>query len=108
MLLIKSIEECAGFDKGVLRGCCGAEGPYNYNASARCGIPPSTCCEEPSAFASWDGIHLTEAAYRLVVQGLLDGPYTTPHMTTVVLTDYICTESQSAILFWSVKISVGC
>ncbi|KAI3470215.1 hypothetical protein Pfo_026878 [Paulownia fortunei] len=73
-----------GFTKGILRACCGAGGgPYNYNASAPCGILPATCCDDPSSFASWDGMHFTEAAYRLIAQGLLQGPYTIPHIATI-------------------------
>ncbi|KAL6546528.1 hypothetical protein OROMI_022249 [Orobanche minor] len=72
-----------GFTNGGLRACCGAGGSYNYNASALCGIQPSTCCDDPSSFASWDGLHFTDAAYKLITQGLLEGPYTIPHMTTI-------------------------
>ncbi|KAI3456179.1 hypothetical protein Pfo_012842 [Paulownia fortunei] len=72
-----------GFTKGILRACCGAGGSYNYNASAPCGVPRATCCDDPSSFASWDGIHFTEAAYRLIAQGLLEGPYTTPDIRTI-------------------------
>ncbi|KAG8385465.1 hypothetical protein BUALT_Bualt03G0048100 [Buddleja alternifolia] len=72
-----------GFSKGILRACCGTGGIYNYNASAECGIVPSTSCDDPSSLASWDGMHFTEAAYRVIAQGLLEGPYTTPQFRTV-------------------------
>ncbi|KAG8385466.1 hypothetical protein BUALT_Bualt03G0048200 [Buddleja alternifolia] len=72
-----------GFTKGILRACCGAGGPYNFNISAMCGILPASSCDDPSSFASWDGIHFTEAAYRVITQGLLEGEYTTPHIRTV-------------------------
>ncbi|CAA0823650.1 GDSL esterase/lipase [Striga hermonthica] len=72
-----------GFTKGIFRACCGGGGPYNYNKSALCGFPPSTCCEEPGSSASWDGLHFTEAAYRLIAQGLLHGPYTVPQISAV-------------------------
>lgn len=71
-----------GFSKEILKACCGSGGPYNYNETAECGIPPSASCEDPATYANWDGIHFTEATYRLVAEGLLQGPYTTPHITT--------------------------
>ncbi|KAK4491639.1 hypothetical protein RD792_002400 [Penstemon davidsonii] len=72
-----------GFGNRVLRACCGVGGPYNYNLSAMCGTEKATCCEDPSMFASWDGIHFTEEACRLIAQGLLEGPYTIPHIRTI-------------------------
>ncbi|KAL0398500.1 UNVERIFIED_CONTAM: GDSL esterase/lipase [Sesamum radiatum] len=73
-----------GFTKGsTLRACCGAGGPYNFNESALCGSSPSVCCDNPSSFVSWDGIHYTEAAYRWIAKGLLRGPYTHPLISTI-------------------------
>ncbi|KAL8494463.1 hypothetical protein ACS0TY_025318 [Phlomoides rotata] len=73
-----------GFRGGnILKACCGAGGPYNYNRTTLCGTPPATSCDDPSSFVSWDGIHLTEAAYRLIAQGMLEGSYTTPQISTV-------------------------
>ncbi|PIN18839.1 Sinapine esterase [Handroanthus impetiginosus] len=46
--------------------------------SQRCGHPEATCCDDPSMFISWDGWHLTEAAYRIIAQDLLQGRYTNP------------------------------
>ncbi|XP_047968363.1 GDSL esterase/lipase At1g28580-like [Salvia hispanica] len=72
-----------GFSKDIiLSACCGGGGPYNYNGTGKCGIPPARSCDDPASYASWDGIHLTEAAYRLIAQGLLQGPYAIPHITT--------------------------
>ncbi|KAM7525022.1 hypothetical protein LguiA_014924 [Lonicera macranthoides] len=45
--------------------CNGRGGPYNYKASLLCGNPPSTTCEDPSQYANWDGLHLTDAANKL-------------------------------------------
>lgn len=39
-------------------------------------------CDDPSKYVSWDGIHLTEAAYRIIANSLLEGPYTNPQITT--------------------------
>ncbi|KAI4368140.1 hypothetical protein MLD38_016732 [Melastoma candidum] len=65
-----------GFSKGALRACCGGGGPYNFNNSARCGHIGSTVCKDPSAFANWDGIHLTDAAYGHIARRLITGRYT--------------------------------
>ncbi|KAF5761786.1 putative sinapine esterase [Helianthus annuus] len=67
-----------GFTNGALKACCGCGGPYNYNASARCGDASTTLCDEPDKYVSWDGVHLTEAAYKLISKSLFQGPYTTP------------------------------
>uniref|UniRef100_R7W0D0 GDSL esterase/lipase n=1 Tax=Aegilops tauschii TaxID=37682 RepID=R7W0D0_AEGTA len=54
-----------GFHKQPPRACCGApgKGPYNFNLTAKCGEPGATPCADPKTHWSWDGIHLTEAAY---------------------------------------------
>ncbi|XP_010277742.1 PREDICTED: GDSL esterase/lipase At1g28610-like [Nelumbo nucifera] len=67
-----------GFTNGALTACCGGGGPYNYDRTAMCGDAGSRTCEDPSSYVSWDGIHLTEAAYRLIAEGLIRGPYAVP------------------------------
>lgn len=67
-----------GFTGGTLTACCGGGGPYNFNNSARCGHIGSRTCSNPSSHANWDGIHLTEAAYRYIAMGLVSGSFTTP------------------------------
>ncbi|KAL5989585.1 hypothetical protein ACLOJK_010478 [Asimina triloba] len=66
-----------GFSNGALKACCGGGGPYNYNLSAPCGSGLEQACGDPSTYVSWDGIHLTEAAYRSIARGLMDEPYFT-------------------------------
>ncbi|OAY26296.1 GDSL esterase/lipase At5g45910 [Manihot esculenta] len=73
------------FYNGVLTACCGGGGPYNFNNSARCGHIGSKACLNSSTFANWDGIHLTEAAYRTIAMGLINGPFTTPPLKTFPL-----------------------
>ncbi|KAK7246384.1 hypothetical protein RIF29_41252 [Crotalaria pallida] len=60
-----------------LETCCGMGGPYNYNMLVACGDPRVTACDDPSQYITWDGVHLTEAAYRLIAQSLINliGPY---------------------------------
>ncbi|KAI9096370.1 hypothetical protein K1719_026089 [Acacia pycnantha] len=55
-----------------LKACCGSEGAYNFNASlGKCGDAKVKACDDPSKYISWDGIHMTEAAHRWIVKGLL-------------------------------------
>ncbi|KDP21068.1 hypothetical protein JCGZ_21539 [Jatropha curcas] len=70
-----------GFYNGVLTACCGGGGSYNFNNFARCGHVGSKACVNPSTYANWDGIHLTEAAYRIIAMGLINGSFSTPPLT---------------------------
>ncbi|XP_051125545.1 GDSL esterase/lipase At1g28580-like isoform X2 [Andrographis paniculata] len=71
-----------GFRNQILRSCCGGGGTYNYNPVEQCGSPQATCCRDPAEYISWDGIHFTEAANRVMAKGLLQGPYTDPPFST--------------------------
>lgn len=68
----------SGFYGGTQVACCGIGGPHNFNVSTLCGSKGMTVCTKPSAFVSWDGIHLTKAAHRHIFKGLLNGPFTSP------------------------------
>ncbi|KAL8211104.1 hypothetical protein R6Q57_005541 [Mikania cordata] len=67
-----------GLENGALRACCGGGGPYNFNYTARCGQIGSKACKDPWTYANWDGVHLTETAYRHISTGLLKGTFTSP------------------------------
>jgi phospholipase/lecithinase/hemolysin len=57
-----------------LAACCrGGGGPYNFKFTTFCGAPGSTACADPSKSISWDGIHFTEAANRLIASAILSG-----------------------------------
>ena len=72
-----------GFIGGTRTACCGGGGPYNYNASAECGQGPLIrACDDPSQYVSWDGIHLTEAAYRLIANAILEETYMHYHSSS--------------------------
>ncbi|CAN0880683.1 GDSL esterase/lipase At1g28570 [Linum grandiflorum] len=50
-----------GFTGGVLKPCCD-------------GIKQGTrCCDNPSTYVSWDGVHFTETVYELIAKGILMG-----------------------------------
>ncbi|CAD6240637.1 unnamed protein product [Miscanthus lutarioriparius] len=59
-----------GFDEGLTL-CCGGPGRFNYNRHVFCGDPGANECKDPSARLFWDGVHLTEAAYRYIAAGWL-------------------------------------
>uniref|UniRef100_A0A0D9WQW9 Esterase n=1 Tax=Leersia perrieri TaxID=77586 RepID=A0A0D9WQW9_9ORYZ len=64
----------------AMQACCGAggQGNYNFNLKKKCGEEGASVCSNPSSYVSWDGIHMTEAAYRYVANGWLNGPYAEP------------------------------
>uniref|UniRef100_A0A453MNJ2 GDSL esterase/lipase n=2 Tax=Aegilops tauschii TaxID=37682 RepID=A0A453MNJ2_AEGTS len=45
--------------------------------TAACGLPGVSACTNPATHINWDGIHLTESAYRLIATGWLLGPLRT-------------------------------
>ncbi|KAG6506405.1 hypothetical protein ZIOFF_031728 [Zingiber officinale] len=71
------------FTAGALRTCCGNGGRlYNYDQSRRCNDKGYTVCENISTHVSWDGIHMTEAAHRVIASGWLYGPFVDPSILT--------------------------
>lgn len=70
----------SGFNESTHVACCGGGGPFNFNVSKMCSAPGSNVCKDPSAYIFWDGVHLTEAAYRHIAKGLLNGPFTSPRL----------------------------
>ena len=56
--------------------CCGKGDQYNLGGV--CGTGDATVCPDPSKHINWDGFHLTEASYRLVAKGLIEGPFANP------------------------------
>ncbi|KEH17248.1 putative sinapine esterase [Medicago truncatula] len=59
-----------GFDKdAIFKACCGG-----------CGSLIATVCSDPSKRINWDGPHFTEAAYKLIAKGLVEGPFSNPSL----------------------------
>ncbi|CAN6311258.1 unnamed protein product [Urochloa humidicola] len=74
--VIRAVESPAsyGFGDKPLAACCGGGGnPYNFDLTAFCGTPGSAACADPSEYVSWDGVHFTEAANRLIARAVLGG-----------------------------------
>ncbi|KAI3741666.1 hypothetical protein L1987_59340 [Smallanthus sonchifolius] len=90
-----------GFTNGALRACCGGGGPYNYNQLIACADPTSTTCAQPETYANWDGLHLTEAAYRVIFKSLFQGTYTTPQFNSLCPTSNVQARDASSSLVQS-------
>ncbi|XP_027172263.1 GDSL esterase/lipase At5g03980-like [Coffea eugenioides] len=61
-----------GFDRGsLLKSCCGIGGIYNYDGRRMCGTPGVPVCREPEKYIHWDGIHMTQKAYRHMSEFLI-------------------------------------
>lgn len=63
----------------LFKVCCGSGGgTYNFDASSTCGSPASTACTNPSQYINWDGVHLTEAMYKVLAHSFLNGTFCHP------------------------------
>ncbi|XP_022897500.1 GDSL esterase/lipase At3g48460-like [Olea europaea var. sylvestris] len=61
-----------GFDLNSLQKACrGSGGTYKFNLTKMCGLPGVSVCPSPSRCMSWDGIHLTQHAYKLMAGWLI-------------------------------------
>uniref|UniRef100_A0A1J3I7V0 GDSL esterase/lipase n=1 Tax=Noccaea caerulescens TaxID=107243 RepID=A0A1J3I7V0_NOCCA len=77
-----------GFETRPLPACCGSGGSYHFTFGKKCGFQGVEACNDPSKHVNWDGVHLTEAAYRLIAEGLLEGHYAFPPF------DWSCLSSE--------------
>lgn len=77
---------CSGISN-ALRACCGYGGEYNFNTQIRCGsrgrfngsnLDLSYPCMNPSAHASWDGIHPSQQMNWIVATAFMRGKHITP------------------------------
>ncbi|XP_066377879.1 acetylajmalan esterase-like [Miscanthus floridulus] len=71
-----------GFDAASTRkACCGGGGgEYNFDWRRMCGFDGAAACAEPSTYLSWDGIHMTQAAYRAMSRLIYHGKYLQPQI----------------------------
>ncbi|XBI40434.1 acetylajmalan esterase-like isoform X2 [Triticum dicoccoides] len=70
-----------GFDEdSTHKACCGAGGKYNYDERRACGVEGAAVCADPSAYVSWDGIHMTQAAYKAMSRLIYHGRYLQPQI----------------------------
>ncbi|XP_021749086.1 acetylajmalan esterase-like [Chenopodium quinoa] len=60
-----------GFDE-TLRTCCGmGDNSANFGITKICGFKGVPVCPNPDKSVSWDGIHMTERAYKIMADWLL-------------------------------------
>ncbi|XP_073035532.1 GDSL esterase/lipase At3g48460 [Primulina eburnea] len=65
--------------KELYKVCCGyGGGEYNFDYFHACGSPDSSSCTDPSEYVNWDGVHLTEAMYRVVADAFVNGTFSDP------------------------------
>ncbi|WRX25187.1 hypothetical protein QQP08_017674 [Theobroma cacao] len=64
--------ELLGFDtKSTQKACCGIGGDYDYTLTRMCGAPGVPVCSDPDQYVSWDGVHLTQKAYKFMAGWLI-------------------------------------
>ncbi|KAK6141054.1 hypothetical protein DH2020_025206 [Rehmannia glutinosa] len=75
-----------GMQHGIT-ACCGhGGGTYNFNPQVFCGNTKeidgqrvtASACSDPQNYVSWDGIHLTENANKMMAYAILSGSYFDP------------------------------
>ncbi|KAL2459513.1 GDSL esterase/lipase [Forsythia ovata] len=65
--------------KELFKVCCGSGGgTYNFDVFGTCGSPASSACANPSQYINWDGVHLTEAMYKVMAHSFLNGTFCHP------------------------------
>lgn len=65
--------------KHSTKACCGhGGGDYNFDPKALCGNMLASACEDPQNYVSWDGIHFTEAANKIIAKAILNGSLSDP------------------------------
>ncbi|EEF51862.1 Esterase precursor, putative [Ricinus communis] len=65
--------------KEPFKACCGSsDPPYNFSVFATCGTTSASACPNPAQYINWDGVHLTEAMYKVLTGMFLYGTYSRP------------------------------
>ncbi|XP_028096584.1 GDSL esterase/lipase At5g03980-like [Camellia sinensis] len=60
-----------GFDvMSLQKACCGIGGNYNFSLTRMCGAGLPVC-SNPNQHISWDGVHLTQEAYKFMTGWLI-------------------------------------
>ena len=60
-----TVSQWTGFNAASLqKACCGVGGAYDFSLDKMCGAPDVPVCPNPDEFFSWDGIHMTQNAYK--------------------------------------------
>ncbi|KAL8140131.1 hypothetical protein V2J09_006152 [Rumex salicifolius] len=69
-----------GFEEdGVFKACCGkGDNDYNCDSNEQCGTEGVPVCSDPAKRLSWDGLHLTQQAYKHLADWLLSDMFSLP------------------------------
>lgn len=54
-----------------MKACCGTGGENNFDTTKMCGGPGVPACPRPELYIHWDGIHLTQQAYRKIADAII-------------------------------------
>ncbi|XP_038881048.1 GDSL esterase/lipase At1g28570-like [Benincasa hispida] len=63
-----------------------------FNEHIKHGVPFFTSCDDPSKYVNWDGLHLTEAAHKLIAMDLLQGSNTSPQTKGLCISKNVATK----------------
>lgn len=66
------------------KACCGIGEPYNFDMFNVCGMSSVSSCKNPSEYINWDGVHLTEAMYKVVHDMFIEGGFTHPPFSNLL------------------------
>ncbi|GLJ30084.1 hypothetical protein SUGI_0594900 [Cryptomeria japonica] len=83
-----------GFQE-TTKACCGVGGNYNYDYAVQCGSSgtikgqnvTAVACANPGAHVTWDGVHWTDEANRLLTKQILSGNYFEPSFSLAKFCD---------------------
>ncbi|KAI7742284.1 hypothetical protein M8C21_002472, partial [Ambrosia artemisiifolia] len=75
-----------GLKYGTIACCGNGGGRYNFNPQVFCGNTKfingqnltASACDDPENYVSWDGVHTTEAANKIIVDAIFSGDFTDP------------------------------
>ncbi|KAG8363815.1 hypothetical protein BUALT_Bualt19G0061500 [Buddleja alternifolia] len=71
MALLRNAQRLRFDVKNLQKACCGIGGKYNFDFKRTCGSHGVPVCADPNRYISWDGINLTQQAYRIISQLLV-------------------------------------
>jgi hypothetical protein len=76
---VQMLKDAGKTEGSVTKACCGAGGgTYNVDMDPMCGAPGTTVCARPEEHLSWDGVHLTQHAYRVMTDLLYHKSFASP------------------------------
>jgi len=81
--------------KATTEACCGVGDKYNFTYSIWCGSSgnitgqtvKAVACSDPDSYVSWDGVHWTDEANRILTKQILSGKYFEPSFPLASLCD---------------------